>query len=39
MPAPSVHKTIQARVLSSAQEYSWPLAFLEVAERRHGFDC
>lgn len=38
MPAPSEHKTVQARILAYAQECGWTLVSREEAERRRGFD-
>jgi type I restriction enzyme R subunit len=38
MPAPSEHKTVQARILAYAQECGWTLVSRDEAERRRGFD-
>lgn len=38
MPAPSEHKTVQARILKYAQEIRWKLVSREDAERRRSFD-
>jgi hypothetical protein len=38
MPAPTEHKTVQARILSYAQEIGWTFVPREEAERWRGFD-
>ena len=38
MPAPSEHKTVQARILHYAQEIGWIYIARDVAEARRGFD-
>jgi type I restriction enzyme, R subunit len=38
MPAPSEHKTVQARFLAYAQAIGWTFVFREEAEQRRGFD-
>ncbi len=38
MPAPSEHKTVQARILKYAQEIGWTFVPRDEAERRRGFD-
>lgn len=38
MPAPSEHKTVQARILHYAQEIGWTYVPREEAERQRGFD-
>ena len=37
MPAPSEHKTVQARILAYAQEIGWTYVPRDEAERRRGF--
>ena len=38
MPAPTEHKTVQARILKYAQEIGWTYVPRAEAERRRGFD-
>ena len=38
MPAPTEHKTVQARILACAQEIGWIHVSREEAERRRGFE-
>jgi len=38
MPAPSEHKTVQARILAYAQEIGWRYVSRAEAEKRRGFD-
>jgi type I restriction enzyme R subunit len=38
MPAPSEHKTVQARILAYAQEIGWTYVPRAEAEKRRGFD-
>jgi len=38
MPAPTEHKTVQARILKYAQEIGWTYVPRDEAERRRGFD-
>lgn len=38
MPAPSEHKTVQARTLADAEEIGWTYLSRDEAERRRGFD-
>ena len=38
MPSPREHKTVQARILTYAQEIGWTVVSREEAERRRGFD-
>lgn len=38
MPAPSEHKTVQARILAYAQEIGWSYVSRADAEARRGFD-
>jgi len=38
MPAPTEHKTVQARILHYAQEIGWTYVPRDEAERRRGFD-
>ncbi len=38
MPTPSEHKTVQARILTYAQEVGWSFVSREEAEQRRGFD-
>jgi len=38
MPAPTEHKTVQARILQYAQEIGWTYISREKAEARRGFD-
>lgn len=38
MPTPGEHKTVQARILTYAQEIGWTYISREEAERRRGFD-
>jgi type I restriction enzyme R subunit len=37
MPAPTQHKTVQARILACAQEIGWTYVPRDEAERRRGF--
>ena len=38
MPSPGEHKTVQARILTYAQDIGWVYVPREEAERRRGFD-
>ena len=38
MPAPGEHKTVQARIITYAQEIGWTFVPQKEAERRRGFD-
>ncbi len=38
MPAPTEHKTVQARILAYAQEIGWRCVLRAEAEARRGFD-
>jgi len=38
MPAPTEHKTVQARILTYAQEIGWAYVPRNEAETRRGFD-
>ena len=38
MPAPGEHKTVQARIISYAQQVGWTYVSRAEAERRRGFD-
>ena len=38
MPTPSVHKTVQARILAYAEAVGWTLVSREEAEQCRGFD-
>ncbi|MCP9471040.1 MAG: hypothetical protein NNA31_13705 [Nitrospira sp.] len=38
MPSPGEHKTVQARILTYAQEIGWTIVPREEAKRRWGFD-
>ena len=38
MPTPGEHKTVQARILASAEASGWTIVSREEAEQRRGFD-